>query len=217
MIGSHNTFTYLKSSCPAMNMFKKYWKCQGKTIQEQYDFGIRMFDIRVTRSGGYWKPAHGLANLKGIRWSNIINLADYMRYHFPEALYRICLEKGDSNDEKLYKSNIQKIISAIDDGEEFMLWRASIKKTKEWKEGVFNQNKKLYDMGYKFAMVNTWISPSHELHGYINSVKDYRVDLKKEAKKINSQLDFFNDPEKLKEMLESKEELYFLDYATNEF
>lgn len=66
-------------------------------------------------------------------------------------------------------------------------------------------------------MVNTWISPSHELHGYINSVKDYRVDLKKEAKKINPQLDFFNDPEKLKEMLESKEELYFLDYATNEF
>lgn len=58
MIGSHNTFSYL----PPKNFWGKItrlWnKCQDKTIQEQYDAGVRYFDIRIKLIDGFWHIVH---------------------------------------------------------------------------------------------------------------------------------------------------------------
>lgn len=47
MIGSHNSLSYL----PPQNLWgkiTKLWgKCQDKTLKEQYDAGVRYFDIRI--------------------------------------------------------------------------------------------------------------------------------------------------------------------------
>ena len=44
-----------------------------------------------------------------------------------------------------------------------------------------------------------------------------KSNLKKEAQKINNNLEFFKDSNKLQAMIDSKDELYFLDYCTNEY
>ena len=43
MIGSHNTFSYL----PTKNIFKRWGRCQEVNYIEQYNQGVRCFDVRV--------------------------------------------------------------------------------------------------------------------------------------------------------------------------
>ena len=219
MIGSHNTFTYLKSTSWLYNNCKKYWKCQCKSIEEQHIFGIRMFDIRIYRDKGKWKPCHGKANLKGKQWSSIEEILIYMKNNFPDSIYRLWLEKGNSSDEQHFMDEVTDAVKKFFYSKTpFMLWRAGVKRTKEWKHGFFNQNQKLYDMGYKFALKDTWEIPCYELHGSIDDVDDFlHTDLRKEAKKINSKLYFFDNLKELLKMINSKDELYFLDYCTNEY
>ena len=219
MIGSHDTFTYLKSTSWLYNNCKKYWKCQCKSIEEQYAFGIRMFDIRIYRDKNLWKPCHGKANMKDMGWCSIKDIVYYMSVKFPMAIYRLWLEKGNDKDKQLFKSELMEALNdwVFTTGQS-LLWRAGIKETKEWKYGLFNQNQKLYNMGYKFALNNTWESPCHELHGGINNIDDiFHTDLRKKARKINGGFDFFKDSNKLKKMLSSNNELYFLDFCTNEY
>lgn len=222
MIASHNTFTYLKPRCFAMNAFTKWWRCQKLSIDAQYKFGIRMFDIRVVRHSDSWIPAHGLAHLKGISWSSVSNIALYMKKNFPDAIYRIWLESGNDGIKDIFNTETfflsMKIKNKDADYKGSLLWRVGIKEWKEWKNGLFNQNSELYDIGYKFATNNTWENPCYELHGYINSAKDaLKTNIKEEARKINTRLGFFSDKEKLNAMINSKDELYFLDYCTNEY
>lgn len=211
MIGSHDTFTYLKSSW-IYNNCKKYWKCQKKSIEEQYEFGIRMFDVRVFWDKK-WRLCHGKANLKGISWNTLTDIAEYMAKTCPEAIYRLWLEKGD---DKEFKKQVEDLKNNLPDNS--LLWRVGIKSTKEWKNGIYNRNDVLYKLGYEFALHNTWEYPCYELHGNIQDLDDvFSVDLRKEAKKINANLKFFDDKNKLKAMLESKDKLYLIDYCTNEY
>ena len=56
MIGSHNSFTYLKSTNSVINAVSAFWRCQVKSIQEQYKAGVRFFDSRceVLNVHGKW-------------------------------------------------------------------------------------------------------------------------------------------------------------------
>lgn len=211
MIGSHDTFTYLSPINPIFNIFKRWWKCQTKTIDEQYKFGIRFFDIRVVWYKGNWHFAHGLVIFKGMQFIDITNLCAYIDYRYPEAIYRIVLERGSKKDIKRFHEDL-KYVSKFKG-----LWRADIKSTNRWLGIIYNTNINLYKIGYAFAKVNPWEFPSHELHGYIDKSNWYKINLKKEAKQINSKLDFFNDKNKLKQIVENKDELYFIDYCTNEY
>lgn len=218
MIGSHDTMTYLKSTSWLYNNCKKYWKCQCKTLDEQYKFGIRMFDFRVYLSKGKWKFAHGKVNLSHKGFPTLLSLVEFMKEKYPLAIYRIWLEKGDDDDIAEFKRQTEIIKKKIEEGNNYLVWKIGIKSYKEWQYGIFNQNQKLYDMGYKIALNDTWTYPNYELHGSFNDFSDlFTVDLRKDAEKVNSQFDFFSDKEKLKEMLESKEKLYFLDFCTNQY
>jgi hypothetical protein len=219
MIGSHDSLTYLKSTSWIYNNCKKYWKTQIDSIESQYAFGIRMFDIRVCwdNKSRSWIPSHGKVNLKGLKWANIKEVLFYMKLNFPNAIFRLWLEKGDSSDKNKFT---YEVTTAMQDPlfSDTLLWRAGIKSSKEWKHGIFNQNQKLFDLGYKFALDETWRNPCFELHGSINDLDDaFRIDLRKEARKINGKLEFFKDQSKLKSVLESKDNLYFIDYCTNRY
>lgn len=215
MLGSHDTYTYLKSTSWIYNNCKKYWKTQCKSIEEQYAFGIRCFDIRVYRDKKCWRVCHGMANLKKT-FSSLQEICYIMQRDFPEAIYRIVLEKGNSTlfVSEATKPNVRNSNVNLC-GLFTNLWRVDIKESGNWKGSVCNNNHKLFDLGYKFALVNTWEFPSHELHGAVTSGNFYKIDLCKEAKRINGQLDFFKND--LKNMISSKEELYLLDYCTNEY
>lgn len=217
MIGSHNTFTYLKSTSWLYNNCKKWWKCQKDDIKAQYMFGIRFFDIRVVRDGNKWRAAHGACKLK-ITWKSLDEICAYMGINCPDALYRIVLESGSQSDKNAF---ISEATNDSDFPADFLtatnpnLWRVDIKDTNNWMGSVCNNNKALYKRGYAFAKVNTWEKPAHELHGNITGRNFYKADLRKKAQEINASLDFFSDKRKLNNKLKSKKQLYFLDYCTN--
>lgn len=61
MLGSHNTMSYLPIK--GWRRLLKLWiKCQSLTIQEQYNFGIRYFDLRVKLINNEWHLCHNKAD-----------------------------------------------------------------------------------------------------------------------------------------------------------
>lgn len=224
MIGSHDTLTWLRSTNPIMNLFKGWWKCQNKSIINQYARGISMFDIRVARCKDGWRGAHGFSNLN-VKFKSLKEICEYMEKVAPLAIYRIVLERGDEDDEVDFMSEC--LIDHKDDiGQDTLcdlypnLWRVDIKSSKKWNGCVCNNNQVLYDKGYKFAKAEgTWTQPfAYELHGFLNTKNFYKTNLRKEAKKITGDLyKKWKDNDCLREILESKDVLYLLDYCTNEF
>lgn len=204
MIGSHDTFTYLDSSNCLMNKLTRYWRTQCKTIEAQYAFGVRMFDIRVVRDNNKWRAAHGMAKLKK-SWRSLHAICAYMENKFPEAIYRLVFERG--NQEEVFRKQATGLCKEFPN-----LWRVDIKSTKNWMGAVENNNDSLYERGYLFAKVNTWEPPSCEPNAQLTIKNFYKFNMKKEDKKLHET--FFNG---LKEVLASKENLYFLDYCTNEY
>lgn len=211
MIGSHDTFTYLDSKFYIYNHFTKWWRTQCKSIEEQYAFGVRFFDIRVyLDSDNHWRYCHGIVNLN--KYERTLNdICLYMENYFPEAIYRIVLEKGKYDDEMIFIKEAQGLCSKFPN-----LWRVDIKASKVWMGEVDNNNDALFNAGYKFAIVNTWEFPAFELHGKVTVNNFSWTDLKKKAQTINYILGFKN-PQELKNMINSKDELYFIDYCTNEY
>lgn len=204
MIGSHNTFTYLTPSCKIHNLTKRWWKTQCKTIKEQYDFGIRMFDIRVCLKGNKWTYCHGLINFKEDK-RDLMEICSYMKTYFPEAIYRIVLEKGNKLTQRIFINEARHLCELYPN-----LWRVDIKSYKKWYGFIANNNKNLYNRGYLFAYNEVWDTPCHEIHGFVTKKNFLKINLAKEAKKLNK--DTFS-----KEDLLSKDTLYFIDYCTNEY
>ena len=66
VIGTHNTMTFLK---PKFFLFKYtswFWRCQKKTLREQWEKGVCCFDLRVNfEKDGTPYFAHGIVKLKG--------------------------------------------------------------------------------------------------------------------------------------------------------
>lgn len=59
ILGSHNSLSFCK---PVWYMipFRFLAQCQNKTISEQYDLGVKMFDFRLKKSNNKWYIAHGI-------------------------------------------------------------------------------------------------------------------------------------------------------------
>lgn len=212
MIGSHDTFTYLKSTNCLYNGFSRLWRTQpqGYNIEKQYQCGVRMFDVRVARVKNHWQPAHGLATLRNA-WSSLGQLAHYVQNACPKAIWRLVLERGGKNDKEQFLKEVEQY-NLIDNYPN--LWRIDIKSDKSWLGKYGNNNEKLYNQGYKFALVNTWESPSQELHATVTPKNFYKVNLLTEASKINMRLPFFQTQKAFKEEVNSKDSLYLIDFAT---
>lgn len=96
MIGSHNSYSYLNPVNTVYNTVSGLWRCQTKTIQEQYNAGVRYFDVRVHKEGSFWRICHGAVdfNLKFPSLENICLLFQNME----GSKLRLILEKGDSDE-----------------------------------------------------------------------------------------------------------------------
>lgn len=60
MLGSHNSLSYLPIK-GWRKILKPWVKCQSKTIEEQYNSGVRYFDLRVRKKGIDWWFCHNSA------------------------------------------------------------------------------------------------------------------------------------------------------------
>lgn len=201
MIGSHDTFTYLSPKHKKYNVFKRWWKTQELDIEAQYMRGVRLFDIRVRQYKNLWQVCHGLVDLDKA-FHRLDDICAFMEYKFPDALYRIVLERGP---EERFLKEAEELCHLYPN-----LWRVDIKSSGNWLGAVVNNNQSLYDRDYKFALNNTWEEPAQELHGFVTRKNWWKINLKKEAGKINSSI--FNSDKEWGEAVKDREHLYFLDY-----
>lgn len=58
-LGTHNSMTYMKPRTETMLVMWPFAKCQSMTYTEQYDFGVRFFDLRIRFIDGTPYFAHG--------------------------------------------------------------------------------------------------------------------------------------------------------------
>lgn len=101
MKGSHNTMTYQKPTNLLGILLKWTAKCQSKNLKEQYQSGVRYFDIRLYVSKNYVKFAHGLVNYGSFYDSEVLNILAKKGVKF-----RLILEKGD-------KKKFKKIVDGL--------------------------------------------------------------------------------------------------------
>ncbi len=59
ILGSHNSWSFLPPKHWWQRPFRFMAKCQRKTIQEQYDLGVRCFDLRIRYIKWKLQVAHG--------------------------------------------------------------------------------------------------------------------------------------------------------------
>lgn len=65
-LGTHNSMTYLPVKKWYLLPFKFMAKCQNIDIEEQYNLGVRMFDLRISYDNeGKVEFKHGLMSFKG--------------------------------------------------------------------------------------------------------------------------------------------------------
>jgi len=60
MKATHNSATGEKPLKWWMYIIRPFWRCQTKTIKEQVECGVSLFDIRIKPYKGVWHFAHGL-------------------------------------------------------------------------------------------------------------------------------------------------------------
>lgn len=202
MIGSHDTFTYLKTNNILAKMFTMFWRCQEKSIQDQYKAGVRLFDIRVMyekiEDKEWWRVGHGLAKVDQC-FVNLNNICSYFKKEFPGSLIRIILESGcdDEYIVKRFETHAKKAVKSYSS----ILTQIIIKHP--WKVlHTLNTFKEEHD--YCCHLFNWDIDKS-----IIDNIKQFDISswsIKSWAKK-------HNPSEITKEMIEDKDKLYFMDYV----
>lgn len=98
-IGTHNSMTYLKPKKWYLYPFQFLAKCQNKTIKQQYNEGVRLFDIRIS----YTKNKeiefrHGLMAYKG----NVYKTLKYLNSQKDKVKVRILLEKSNLESDNMF-------------------------------------------------------------------------------------------------------------------
>lgn len=105
ILGSHNSMTYLKPRKWWMRIGLFMAKCQNLKLEEQYQSGVRWFDIRISfpkdRNGNRIDPvfSHGIMDFKGLSVSCVLEFLNSK----PDAYCRLVLEKGGNSERELFK------------------------------------------------------------------------------------------------------------------
>ena len=100
MIASHDTYTFEKPKNFLMYLIRSFWKCQKKNIQEQYEAGVRIFDVRVHSEKDHWRVAHGITKFQ-TTFNTIEDIYVWFKENCPKSIIRIYLEDSKPSDEIL--------------------------------------------------------------------------------------------------------------------
>lgn len=134
MIGSHDSFSFLKAENPIFNLFSSFWRTQTLNIKEQYNVGVRYFDIRVRETDGQWQICHGLVDFVNSKYRDLETIVKGLHTLYKDIRIRLILERGN---EGRFIEEINSISN--------LLSFAAIKKN--WKV-LINKDPKIIDCTY---------------------------------------------------------------------
>lgn len=118
-LGSHNTFTYLPAKRWWMKIFAITARCQRVDLMEQYELGVRLFDLRVRfDKNGAMVICHGLIEYQ-CQFSRLLLILDEINKK-GDCYMRIVLEtaKPDKEQERRFR-NLCSTLSTIFDSIHF--------------------------------------------------------------------------------------------------
>ena len=136
-LASHNSGTGEKPYNIWAKLFGIFCKCQDKTIAEQYQTGVRLFDLRVREIDGVWRLCHGIA-----QYSKTLDevFTEFLALHYKtnEDLIVMLTYEGKVSPSKEYWF-IEEMTSMVSKYPYILLGSISIKKPK-WKTLVMTKN-----------------------------------------------------------------------------
>jgi hypothetical protein len=128
MIASHNSLTFNNPTSKIMGLFSFIWRCQNKCLIDQYNSGVRYFDIRVHRRNNVWEYCHGKTNLKGYA-TKLYYIFHMIQKCYPGTKCRIILEKSSNKaDRSLFISEAYSLIIDHEDKVRKVIHQFIIKK-----------------------------------------------------------------------------------------
>lgn len=198
MIGSHNSYTYIKCNNWFRNLFSFLWRCQNTSILEQYQDGCRYFDIHIKLASKEhprykkWQVCHRKNNFNKYCQS-LDELCTYFD-NLNGCIFRIVLE--DREDEKEFRKEIKDIINKystldciiIKDKWEVLYRNTHYLKFKNYYYIPWNNNKSLYK-NLKNLLLNInlikWYANKHNPRITLEMIEDpnivYMMDFSSDA------------------------------------
>lgn len=207
MLGSHDTYTYLKANNILANAVSSFWRCQTLTIDEQYKIGARVFDVRVIHEEKdgmlWWRIGHGFAELQQ-RFPNLQSICLYFKEQYPGSVIRLVLEKNCTDEEA--KSRFITEAEKIKKKFSSMIWCVCIKKpwTEIWRGTGLKTVKKTEDLICHLFNWDGGQTIAYNLK-HINNLDLSITSIKKWAQKHNPK-------EITQEMIDDPTTLYIMDY-----
>lgn len=200
MLGSHNSYTCFKAVNKSIfNKFTKYWRCQTKSIQEQYNEGVRFFDIRVCtelikvgdKDKVVWRSCHGAVNVDNV-FTTLSICAKQFKTLGSDVKIRILLEKGNDDDVALFKNEVEKVLKKYSD----IITQIVIKK--DW-QILYEDWKGLEIVDYCYIPWNSGKSFWYNVKHFTGST------IEKWAKEHNPTID--------ENLINDKTKIHFMDYV----
>lgn len=189
MIGSHDSFTYKSPENPIFKLFSIFWKTQSLTLEQQYNKGVRYFDIRIRYTENKTlQPCHGIVDLGIGQYSSLYNLITTLHGKFPKAKFRVILERGN---ESIFIKESEEIKNL------FYIDQIAIKKN--WK--VIKESKLAF-IDYTWCPFRSDYSLKENIKNWWKTTRFSTI--KKWAKKHNPQI--------TPELIDS-EIIYFIDFV----
>lgn len=148
MIGSHNSMSYLPIR-GWRKVLAPWARCQNLTLQQQYELGVRYFDIRIKKINDVWHFVHNNADL-GLYAHHIEEiLLLSMR---PDTWFRFILDERKTPCNPVeYKADflhtIQRLIDRhVNIDSAIVFW--------EWKE--YQKGKVIRQLEYHTSVISPW-------------------------------------------------------------
>jgi hypothetical protein len=192
MLASHDSYTYLNAVNDVANTITRFWRCQTKSITEQYKAGVRFFDIRVfrdTNSNGkkVWRTAHGFAELSKV-YASLKAICVYFTASLKGCSMRIWLEKGTDEEWQEFITEIQPLIEKYPN---------LLQVVRKDPEVIYYESPTYKKMTMKYYPFQDWSVKTVLANLFNSPIKDW-------AEKHN--------PEITQEMIDDKDTLYMMDY-----
>ncbi len=195
ILGTHNSATSGKLvwwQRPFAWLLHLTSRCQDRTIKEQLEDGVRLFNLQVCRYKGEWRISHGLCIYEEKLFEVLIRMKQYSESFKERIIFQLYLDKNffvAQNEEDFIK--LVGYVKRNHCNPEFILQKAWIEGTEKYphKTGYkLNIEEHYWSLGWASAFANSWLDrlPLPKRHA-----KKHNAAYKKACKSDYLMLDFY--------------------------